>query len=156
MCSTSNGQLSTSGGNEVKLNPAVQGLHAEIIETLHKREYNQSFASPTNDGDRFRLMFPNHSASEHYHCSSTKSLYLLFEDVKNDMTDVPYTVKFDESTTSEVKKQLDIYVCYLSKIHDQVVNGYGGSCLIGHCTADDLLRHVQELLKSLNLRWCFT
>ena len=72
------------------------------------------------------------------------------------MTDVPYTVKFDESTTSEMKKQLDIYVCYLSKIHDQVVNGYGGSCFIGHCTADDLLRHVQELLKSLNLRWCFT
>ena len=35
------------------------------------------------------------------------------------------------------------------------VNGYGGSCLIGHCTADDLLKHVQELLKSLNLEESF-
>ena len=35
------------------------------------------------------------------------------------------------------------------------VNGYGGSCFIGHCTADDLLKHVQELLKSLNLEESF-
>ena len=55
----------------------MQGLRAEIIETLHKVEYNQSFSSATNDGNRFRMMFPNHSASEHYHCSSTKSSHLL-------------------------------------------------------------------------------
>ena len=141
----------------------MQGLCTEIIETLHKLEYNQSFASATNDGDKFRLMFPNHPASEHYHCSSTKSSYLLrygiaevlFEEIKNDMIDVPDTVKFDEFTTSQLKKQLDIYVCYWSKIFDQVVNGYGGSCFIGHCTAGDLLKHAQELLKSLNLKESF-
>ena len=105
-------------------------------------------------------MFPNHPAAKHYHCSSTKSSYLLccsiaevlFEEIKNDMIDVPQTAKFDEFTTSQVKKQLDIYVCYWSKIHDQDVNGYGGSCFIGDCTADDLLKHVQDLLKSLNLK----
>ena len=138
LCSTLNGQLSTSGENEEELSPAMQGLHAEIMETLHKVEYNQSFASATNDGDRFRLMFLNHPASEHYHCSNTKSSYLLrygvgevlFEKIKNDMIDVPYTVKFDESATSQVKKQLDIYVCYWSKINDQVVNGYGDPVLL--------------------------
>ena len=55
---------------------------------------------------------------------------VLFEEIKNDIIDVPYTVKFDESTTSQVKKQLDIYVWYWSKIYDQVVNGYRGSCFI--------------------------
>ena len=65
-------------------------------------------------------MFPNHPAPEHNHFSSTKSSYLLlcgiaevlFEEIKNDIIDVPYTVKFDESTTSQAKKQLDIYVWY--------------------------------------------
>ena len=35
------------------------------------------------------------------------------------------------------------------------VNGYGGSYFIGHCTADDLLKHVQELRKSFNLEESF-
>ena len=51
LCSTSSGQLSTSGENEVELSPAVQGLHEEIIEILHKVEYNHSFVSATNNGD---------------------------------------------------------------------------------------------------------
>ena len=80
---------------------------------------------------------------------------VLFEEIKNDMIDAPYTVKFYESTTSQVKKQLDIYVRYWSKIYDQVVNGYGGSCFIGHCTVGDLLKHVQRLLKSLILKESF-
>ena len=108
-------------------------------------------------------MFSNHPASEDYHCSSTKSSYLLrygiaevlFEEIRNDMIDDHYTVKFDKSSTSQLKKQLDIYVCYWSKIYDQVANGYSRSCFIGHCTADDLLKHVHELLKSLNLKESF-
>ena len=71
---------------------------------------------------------------------------VLFEEIKNDMTDAPYTVKFDEFTTSQVKKQLDIYVRYWSKIYDQVVNGYGGSCFIGHCTVGNLLYMYRDYL----------
>ena len=46
--STSSAQLRTSGENEVELSPAMHRLFAE---TLHNVEYNQSFASATNDGD---------------------------------------------------------------------------------------------------------
>ena len=77
---------------------------------------------------------------------------VLFEVIKNDITDVPCTVRFDESTTIQVKKQVDIYVCYWSKLYDQVVNAYKEFCFIGDCTTDDLLKHVRELLKSLNLK----
>ena len=129
----------------------MQGLHAETKETLHKGEYNQIFASATNEEGRFWLMFPNHPVSEDYHFSSTKCLYLLcygiaevlFEEIKNDIIDVPCTVRLDESTTSQVKKLVDIYVCYWSKIYDQVVTAFEGFYFIGHCTAD-LLKHVQE------------
>ena len=71
------------------------------------------------------------------------------------MIDFPYTVKFDESSTSQMKKQLDIYLCYGSEMYDQVINGYRGSCFVGHYTADDLLKYVQKLLKSLNLKESF-
>ena len=125
---------STSDENEVELSPAIQGLHAELIETLHKVVRNQSFASATISGDRFQLMFPNQPASEQYHCSSTKKELIccatlqtevLFEEIKNDIIDDPYTVRFDEdeSNTNQVKKKLDIYDYYWSKIYDQVVNG---------------------------------
>ena len=151
LCSTSSGQLSTSVENEVELSRAMQGLHAETKETLHKGEYNQIFASATNEEGRFWLMFPNHPVSEDYHFSSTKCLYLLcygiaevlFEEIKNDIIDVPCTVRLDESTTSQVKKLVDIYVCYWSKIYDQVVTAFEGFYFIGHCTAD-LLKHIQE------------
>ena len=77
-------------------------------------------------------MFPGHPATINYHCSSTKSAYLLrygiaevlLEEIKNDMMDIPYTIKFDETTTSQVKKQLDIYICYWSKTYNQVVDVY--------------------------------
>ena len=42
----------TYGGTEV-LTPAMQALKAEIIETLHKTEYNHSFSSAEKDGERY-------------------------------------------------------------------------------------------------------
>ena len=70
-------------------------------------------------------------------CCAALQTEVLFKEIKNDIIDDRYTVRFDESTTSQVKKQLDIYDYYWSKIYDQVVNGYGESCFIDHCTADD-------------------
>ena len=52
----------THGGFEV-LTPAMQALKAEIIETLHKTEYNHSFSSAEKDGELYRL-FPGHPAAE--------------------------------------------------------------------------------------------
>ena len=52
----------TYGGTEV-LTPAMQALKAEIIETLHKTEYNHSFSSAEKDGELYRL-FPGHPAAE--------------------------------------------------------------------------------------------
>ena len=53
----------THGGFEV-LTPAMQALKAEIIETLHKTEYNHSFSSAERDGERYRLMFHGHPVTK--------------------------------------------------------------------------------------------
>ena len=44
--------------------------------------------------------------------------------LKEDLHHVPFTFKFDELTTTEVKKQHDAYVCYWSKLHNCIVNNY--------------------------------
>lgn len=57
------------------------------------------------------------------------------------MKDNPFSFKFDETTTSQVKKQNDGYVQYYSKKYKKIVNHYAGSLFLGHCTSEDLLTH---------------
>jgi hypothetical protein len=150
-------------GGEAVLPIAMQALRAEVLETLHKAEYNQSFSSGKDDGDRYRLMFPGHPAAEHYHSGPTKVAYLLrygvaevlLRELIGDMCDMPYTFKFDETTNSQVKKQFDVYISYWSKISDQIVNVYGGSLFIGHCSATDLVKHYGEMTARLGLKSIF-
>ena len=138
----------THGGTEV-LTPAMQALKAEIIETLHKTEYNHSFSSAEKDGERYWLMFPGHPAAEKYSCSSTKSAYLLrygiseilkSEQIHHDIKDVPCTFKFDETTTSQVLQQYDGYLCYWSPIYEEIARTYAGSLFMDHCSAANLVQ----------------
>ena len=101
----------THGGAEV-LTPAMQALKDEIIETLHKTEYNHSFYSAEKDGEQYRLMIAGHPAAEKYSCPSTKSAYILRYGINEilkseqiqDIKDVLYTFKSDKTTTSQVLK----------------------------------------------------
>ena len=99
------------------LSDKMQALKPEIIH------YNYSFSSASGDGKRYPLMFRGHPAAENCKCSSTKSAYLLQygivdifkEELVKDMEGVPYTFKYDETTTSQVKKQYDAYMSYWSR-----------------------------------------
>ena len=156
----STGKVSHSGAvvPEV-LSDSMQALKAEIIDVIYKAQYNYSFSSASGDAARYRMMFPGHPAAENYSCSSTKSTYLLKygiaellkEDLIKDMQNVPYTFKFDETTTSQVKKQYDAYICYWSPSYDQIVNMYAGSLFVGHCPAKELVKHFYEITDQLNL-----
>ena len=134
----STGQVSHIGAVPEVLSEAMQVLRAEIIDVMYKAQYNHSFSSASDDGERFRLMFPGHPAAENYKCSSTKSAYLLQygvaellkEDLMKDIRGVPYTFKFDETATSQVKKQYDAYICYWSPSYGQIVNMYAGSLFL--------------------------
>ena len=99
-------------------------------------------------------MFPGHPAAEKYSCSSTKSAYLLRYGISEilkseqiqDIKDVPYTFKFDETTTSQVLKQYDGYLCYWSPMYEEIVNTYAGSLFMGHCSAANLVHHFYEIV----------
>ena len=51
----------------------MQGLYAEMMKTLHNVEYNQSFTSVLNNGERFHWMFLGHTATVNNHCLGSKS-----------------------------------------------------------------------------------
>ena len=63
----------------------------------------------------------------------------------------PFVFKFDETTTSQVKKQYDGYVTFFSKTANKVTTIYAGSLFVGHCMAADLVDHFNEFMKELNL-----
>ena len=108
----------------------MQALKTETFETLHKAE--DSFCSAEKDGEQLWLMFPGHPATDKYSFSSKKSTCLLQYGINEvlkaeqiqDIKDVPYTFKFGETKTSQVLKQYDGYLCYLSPIYDEVGNTY--------------------------------
>ena len=97
----STGQVSHSGAVPEVLSDAMQALKAEVIDVMYKAQYNCSFSSASGDGIRYRMMFPGHPAAENYSCSSTKSAYMLQYGIAE---------VFDETTTSQVKKQCDTYI----------------------------------------------
>lgn len=136
-----------------------QLLNAEILQALNIVDTNQSFSSSNGDSERFRRMFPDSQIAAKYSQEETKSKYVIQfglapyvkEELINEVKKTPYSFKFDESTTSQVKKQYDGYVSFYSTSLGRIVTSYCGSLFVGHCTADDLVDHFFEFVRDLGL-----
>ena len=79
------------------------------------------------------------------------ALLLIKDMLKEDYKNTPFCFKFDETTTSQIKKQYDGYIQFYSESLKKVVTCYCGSLFVGHCTAEDLLDHFFHFMKNLNL-----
>ncbi|CAL4218681.1 unnamed protein product, partial [Meganyctiphanes norvegica] len=126
---------------------------AEIIQALKVVDSNYSFSSTCDDGERFKLMFPDSNIAKNYCQSRTKVNYVIKHGLSpyvkdlyvKDFNGKPFVFKFDESTTQQVKKQYDAYVQYWSTETDLVTSVYCGSIFIGHCLSKDLLHHFHTI-----------
>ena len=89
---------------------------AEILQALKTVESNYSFSSADGDNERFVLMFPDSEIAKSYCQSSTKIAYVIQHGIAPYLFDSiianikPFSFMFDETTTSQVKKQFDGYV----------------------------------------------
>ena len=125
---------------------------AEILQALKYVNANYSFASAFDDSERFQLMFPDSEIAKNYHQGPTKIKYniqfgiapYVKESLIYDVADVPFSFKFDETTTSKVQKQYDAYCQYWSKKENFIQNRYCGSLFVGHCTNEDLIEHFEH------------
>ena len=137
-----------------------QVLCAEVLQALQVVNSNYSFASSENDNERFKMMFPDSKIAQSYRQGKTKVRYNIQYGIAPhikqmlmyDVNTTPFTFKFDESTTSQVKKkQYNAYLQFWSKNYDEVVNCYFGSLFVRHCTAKNLVEHFHECEKSMYL-----
>jgi hypothetical protein len=117
---------------------------AEIIWALKVAQCNMSFAACDDIGQLFKMMFPGSCANE-FSCGSTKVSYLIThglavyfkENLINDLKkcDSGFTLEYDETTTSQVMKQMDIVVRYWSPEKNRVIASYIDSFFFGHAQA---------------------
>ena len=67
------------------------------------------------------------------------------------MQEKPFTFHFDESTTSQTKKQYDGYVKFFSLESGEVVIVYYGTLFVGRCSAPDMVNHLKTFVAKQNL-----
>ena len=141
------------------LSEADMLTRAEALRPLHLVASNHSFASASKDGFLYRTMFPNDAIAKKYKMGETTIKYLIQfgiapytkSSMLKDVDGRPFVFKFDETTTSQVKKQYDGYVTFFSKTANKVTTIYAGSLFVGHCMAADLVNHFNKFMKELNL-----
>ena len=134
-------------------------LQAEIVRCLDLVDSNCSFSSADCDNDKYAKMFPDSDIAKAYHQKRNKVKYMLQFGIAPviqrkllaELKDQPYTFKFDETTTSQIKKQYDAYATYHSHHFGRVVTIYLGTLFVGRCTADDLLSDFNTMLDKLHL-----
>ena len=152
--------LSTSSSNlTVGLSPKDQVTKAEVLQALKVVEGNMSFASASGDAKRFQEMFPDSAIAKKYSQGETKTKYTIQYGIApyfkskllEDFNNTPFVFKFDETTNSQIKKQYDGYIRYMSSSTNMMTTAYVGSLFVGHCNAKDLLDHFFEFIKDLNL-----
>lgn len=155
--SSDDGAISLSATPSVSFSTEEQTLRAEILWAMKCAQSNFSFSSNTNLASVFRAMFPDSEIARNYGMSESKIKYVLAfgvapyvrERLIDDLQSCPFTFLFDETTTSQVKKQYDGYVQYESRQYKKIITHYAGSLFLGHCTAEQLKSHFFEFGESL-------
>ena len=97
---------------------------AEVYETLRVCLADQSFASTSGISDLMRSMFPDSKIANDMKLQRTKMAYLachgiapfLEREFRSDVLNskLCFSITFDETTTVQTKKQLDIGIVYWS------------------------------------------
>ena len=160
-CSMS--QSGPSGNLQLSTMDKDSPLRAEVLQALKVVQTNMSFASADEDAALFRVQFSDSEIAKNYEMGQTKLKYLLGYGIYPHLRDcmlkelegMPFTFRFDETTTSQVKKQYDGYVSYYSKKEKKVLTRYAGSLFVGKCNNVDLLDHFYTFMKSLKLNTNF-
>ena len=114
------------------LSCADQVLNAETLQALDTVFSNHSFASTKVNNDKLRRMFPDSQIAKSVHQAETKTKYIIQfgvapyvrKQVIEDFTGQPFTFQFDETTTSQIKKQYDGYVQFWSLSKNMIMNRF--------------------------------
>ena len=138
---------SSRQGNLGSLTITADGaLEVEIFWLAKMACNNFSLRSSDHIGDLFQAMFPDSKVAKAFSMSRTKACYTVgdglgphfAQTIVDDLTksELPFSVLFDETTTSQVKKQMDILLRYWSPKHEEVWTVYYTSLFFGHAEGE--------------------
>ena len=135
---------------------------AEILWAMKVASAGYSYESTCNISKLFNEMFNDSNTNpvvSDFELASSKMSYVISHGlgpffhsevvagVLN--SNMPYTLHIDDTTTAQVKKQLDLHVRYWSD--KGVAVRYLTSLFLGHATADIMCDRIEEALKLDNL-----
>lgn len=134
---------------------------AEILFAIKLASSNYSFRSYADIGDICRLAFTDSEIAQHIKLSASKVSYMITHGLSPYFRAMFlddcragsgfYTLYFDETTTRQVKKQMDFHIGYWSNKWNRVVVVYIDSVFLGHADADKLLEVVVKFIEDNNL-----
>lgn len=132
---------------------------AEAIWALKVAVSNFSFGSCKDVVQIFQKMFENHPVAQNMQLGDRKVSYVLgyglgplfkeevISDVKGAIAAGNFiTLCFDEATTAQNKKQLDIILRYWSPKYNRINVGYITSLFFGHAVAEDIAKGIVKVL----------
>ena len=151
--------IPTKPGSTKVLTTEEEAMMAEIIRCLDIVHHNLPFSAADGDSSKFRYLFPDSQIAKNYAQSYTKAKYMIQfsiapvieEQILDDLKKKPFTFRFDETTRSQIKKQYDGYATFFSDKFKRVVTTYLGTLFVGKCTADDLYKDLNVLMKQKGL-----
>jgi len=133
----------------------------EILFSLKLSTSNYSFNSYGDISDICKVAFHDSDIAQHMKLGSNKVSHLIvyglapyflsyfLKDIRSGIGF--FTLYFDEITTRQVKKQIDIHVAYWSPVFNRVIGLYFGSKFLGHADAERLKTVILEFLEENNL-----
>ncbi|KAG8175487.1 hypothetical protein JTE90_004179 [Oedothorax gibbosus] len=134
---------------------------AEAIWAMKVAASNYSFASCKDIVPIFQAMFEGHSVAKQMQLSEKKVTYVLshglgpyFQDeIISELKKSSnwFTLGFDETTTYQIKKQLDLYVRFWSDKFDKVLNAYIHSVFLGHADSEKVSTSIIDTLNDNKL-----
>ena len=134
-------------------------VKAEAMWAMKVASSNYSFASTAGIKELFSAMFPDSPIASSMALSPTKVKYLISDGLgpyflKNMIADVGeayYTIHFDETTTNQVKKQMDVLLRYFSSSKGMVQVRFLRAIMLGHAYADRVSEELLDTIRDLKL-----
>ena len=136
----------SASGNLVTINYSDASHVAEIYWLAKVANCNYSLRSVDGIGDTFRKMFPDSKIAAGFSLSRTSASYMMSEGLappfrKMIIEDVlksnlPFSMHFDETSTAQVKKQMDLTLRYWSPTHNEVWVTFYTALFFGHAEGE--------------------
>ena len=156
--SKQSGESSFCSSQSLGLITPGDSMNAEIFWLAKVSVSNLSLRSVDNIGDLFRAMFPDSKIEANFKLSRTSASYMIADGMSKYFTQLivkdlvksklPFCIHFDETTSTQVKKQIDLTLRYWSPTHEEVWITYYTSLFFGHSEGEKVAVKMYEQLVS--------